>query len=337
MKILVIDDKSKTESYPRKELLDVLEQREKVISDIIEPDPEELKNKLTKSETGEYELIVVDYMLEKTRTIFKTGTALYSLIRAYAESTPIYLISVKTAPTNQIGDFDLFINDDAINNHAAFKADIESHISLKSCNKLETFLKLIECPEEVAEEIEAMIKPILSKRDFESQSDETQIPEKEIVDSLNLRLFRWLARSLLRKEGPLVSSAGAAALLGVSTDYFENISGQFNNALYRGVFNQSFKKRWWITLLEDEIYEKEDPENYLETFPFKEAASKLLGATDEHNFSICAVCEKRYPDGLGIITDQGNELHPVHISCSKFNDTLLQEPFFRNPRIIEVE
>lgn len=337
MKILVIDDKSNDGSYPRKGLLDVLEQRQQITCDIIEPEPEALKQKLLKIQAGEYDLIIVDYMLERARTIFKTGTALYSLIHAYAHNTPIYLISVKTAPTNQIGDFDLFIKDDAINDHAAFKADIESHIALRSCTSPNDFLTLIQCPETLQDDIVTMIKPILAKPESSSQDNENQIPEKEIVDSLNLRLFRWLARSLLRKEGPLVSKAGAAGLLGISLDYFENISPQFDNALYSGIFSQSFERRWWGVLLEDKVFEKTDPESYLEKFPFKEATSKLLGVTNENDLSKCVVCQGPYPDGLGIVTDQENELLPVHISCSEFNDTLPQEAFFRNPRIIEVE
>ncbi|WP_413496505.1 hypothetical protein [Shewanella baltica] len=336
MKILVIDDKSNDGSYPRKGLLEVLEQRQKITCDIIEPDPEALKQKLEKIQAGEYDLIIVDYMLERARTIFKTGTALYSLIHAYAHRTPIYLISVKTAPTNQIGDFDLFINDDAINNHDAFKADIQSHIALRSCTSLSVFVALIQCPEALQDDIATMIKPILAKPESNTQDNENQIPEKEIADSLNLRLFRWLARSLLRKEGPLVCRAGAAGLLGISVDYFDSISPQFDNALYNGIFNQSFDKRWWGVLLEDKVFEKTDPENDLEKYPFKEAASKLLGATNKNDLSKCVVCQEPYPDGLGIVTDQENELLPVHISCSEFNDTLPQEPFFRNPRVIEV-
>lgn len=335
MKILFIDDKSNDDSYPRKDLLDILHQREGINYEIISPDLESLIDKLTKKDEGEYDLIVVDYMLDKARSIFKTGTALYSLIRAYAESTPIYLISVKTSTTNQIGDFELFINDGAINDHAGFKADIESHKALRNCTKPSEFLELIQCPSTLQDDLASMIKPILSKPDQGNRYDEDKIPETEIVDSLNLRLFRWLARSLLRKEGPLVSRAGAACLLGISVDYFDSISSRFDNALYSGIFSKSFDKRWWGILLEDNVFDISDTNRYLETSPFKEASSKLLGAT-EKDLSRCVVCGERYPDGLGVVIDQGNELHSVHIACSEFNDALPQEPFFRNPRIIEV-
>lgn len=336
MKILVIDDKTTEESYPRKGLLDVLEQREHITCDLVEPDPEALKQKLVDSQSGEYDLIIVDYMLDKARSIFKTGTALYSLIHSYAHRTPIYLISVKTAPTNQIGDFDLFINDDAINNSHAFKAEIQSHIKLRICTSSNDFLRLIQCPETLNDEIGTIIKPILARSDTTTHCDDSQIPKNEIVDSLNLRLFRWLARSLLRKEGPLVSRAGAAGLLGISVEFFDSIAEQFDSALYKGVFSQSFEKRWWGVLLEDTIFEKDDPNHYLRTLPFKEASSKLLGATEKKDFSVCVECGALYPDGLGIVTDQEHELLPVHIACSDFNDALPQEPFFRNPRIIEV-
>lgn len=337
MKILVIDDKANEETYHRKALLEALKQQKGIEYQLIEPTPEALADDLTKVEDGEYDLIIVDYLFDKSRSIFKTGTSLYSLFRSYTKSTPIYLISVNGAPTNQIGDFELFVEDDLIGNHSVFEAEIESHTLLKSCNTLEDFLGFIECPEEVKEDIEAMVAPKILYQQSPHTEDDDQIPAKEIVDSLNLRQFKWLAQSLLRKEGPLLSNAGAAALLGISDSYFESISDQFGEALYTGIFNQSFDNRWWRCLLEDVIYSKSDPEGLLETLPFKEAASRLLGTTEESEYSICAKCEMRYPDGLGIVKDQGNELLPVHIACSEFNDTLPQEPFFRNPRIIEVE
>ncbi|PMN69683.1 hypothetical protein [Enterovibrio norvegicus] len=339
MKILVIDDKANEKSYPRKELLDILDLREGIKYKMIEPTPDDLEGELTKVSAQEYDLIIVDYLFDKSRSIFNTGTSLYSLIDSYTQNTPIYLISVNGASTNQIGDFELFIKDELIENHAVFKAEIESHTSLKSCDNLENFLELIGCPEEIEEDIEVMIEPkILNKS---SDNDVVgQIPEKEIVSSQNLRLFKWLAHSLLRKEGPLVSKVGAATMLGVSTEYFDRISEQFNDSLYTGIFSQSFNSRWWSCLLEDKIYTMEDPQNaegYLRTLPFKEAASKLLKAQDKKDFSLCAKCEERFPDGLGIVKDQENELLPVHVACSEFNDALPQEPFFRNPRIIEVE
>ncbi|KOO15520.1 hypothetical protein AKJ18_11080 [Vibrio xuii] len=339
MKILVIDDKSREESYPRKELLNVFSKRESVESKIIEPEPTQLKRELDKSESGEYDLIIVDYMFEKSRSIFKTGISLYSLIRSYTDTTPIYLISVKNAPTNQIGDFELFISDSLIEEHSALRADIESHIALRSCRELGDILALIKSPEELNEDLETMLGTIISKPETDqAQSNTNQIPNKDITESLNLKLFKWLARSLLRKEGPLVSTAGAAELLGVSTEYFDRNSSQFDNALYRGIFCQSFEKRWWVSLLEDYIYDFDDTENYLDSLPFKEASALLLGASNPKDFSTCVVCNERYPDGLGIITDgDRNELFHVHISCSTFNEALSQEAFFRNPRIIEIE
>ena len=33
-------------------------------------------------------------------------------------------------------------------------------------------------------------------------------------------------------------------------------------------------------------------------------------------------------------SDDDKILYPVHIACSEFNESLTQEPFFRNPRLI---
>ena len=336
MKILVIDDKANTLGYHRKKLLTTLQQQSNIDYQLIEPEPSILEAELAKVESNEYDIIIVDYFFDKSRSIFKTGSSLYSLIRSYTEDTPIYLISVNAAPTNQIGDFELFVEDDFLENHSACKSDIESHSKLKSCDTLQDLLHLIQCPDEVKEDFGSIIEPKIFRNTSLPSTNEPQIPKKEIIDSLNLRLFKWIAHSLLRKEGPLVSKAGAAAMLGISQEYFDHISDHFNNALYTGVFSKSFNKRWWACLLEDSIYSIKDPEQLLKTHPFKEAAAKLLRAGNENELSKCVVCYQCYPDALGIIKDQGSELYPVHVACSEFDEGLPQEAFFKNPRVIEV-
>ncbi|EMK6984269.1 hypothetical protein V9K52_003037, partial [Vibrio alginolyticus] len=164
-----------------------------------------------------------------------------------------------------------------------------------------------------------------------------EISTSSVNGDLNIQIFNWLVQSLLCKEGPLVSRDGAALLLGVSRDYFDSISAQFKDAKYNGIFRKSREERWWGCLLEDHIFQLDDPEELLSNHTFQEASSKLLGAQDDSDFSICVKqsCGERYPDSLGIIPiDDTKTLYPVHIACSEFNEALSQEPFFRNPRLI---
>lgn len=332
MIILVIDDKAYDPEHSRKFTLEMLKNSQDIDFKLIEPTEKELTSSLDK--ILEYSLILVDYRFDKPG-MFKSGASLYSLIRDYTNSTPIYLISVMPSRSNQFGDFDRFINDKHLEKQAAFKNEILGHIALKECNDPRKLIELLIAPEEIEDELQIMFKPIFSKS-LETENDD-EIKSKDINGDLNIYLFHWLIQSLLYKEGPLVSRDGAALLLGIDINYFDKINDKFAKAKYSGIFHESMDERWWGCLLEDLIFELDDPEDLLSRCSFKEASSKLLGASSNEDFSICVndSCQKRYPDSLGTLADDDNKnLYPVHVACSEFNESLIQEPFFRNPRLI---
>ncbi|OBU43759.1 response regulator [Photobacterium damselae] len=333
MKILVIDDKANNDQHSRKFTLDMLKENQEISFELVEPIEKELAKHLNR--IHEYNLILVDYRFDKPG-IFKSGASLYSLLRDYTSSIPIYLISVMLSRSNQIGDFDLFINDSHIENQAAFKAEIADHIKLTSCKEPKDLIELLACPEEIKDDLHTMIKPIFSTSMILADND-NEIQSASVNGDLNIHIFQWLMQSLLHKEGPLVSKDGAALLLGISREYFDKVASKLSKAKYNGIFHASTKDRWWTCLLEDIIFELDDPEDLSSNKPFKEASSKLLGASLYEDFSVCINpnCEKLYPDSLGILaSDNDKVLYPVHISCSEFNEALSQEPFFRNPRLI---
>ncbi|HHF0484607.1 TPA: hypothetical protein ACPHR2_004606, partial [Vibrio antiquarius] len=256
-----------------------------------------------------------------------------SLIQDYTSTTPIYLISVLTSTTNQIGDFDLFINDTRLKNDESFRKEIEDHITLKNCQNTEDFLTLLNAPDDTIEDLSSILKPIFSK--VKSHSKDGELPKETISQSLNLRLFQWMAQTFLRKEGFLVCKEGAATTLGISPDYFDIIAHRFNDAKYKGLFSHAFEQRWWLTLLEDEIITIPDTDDLFSKHSFPEASSLLLRAQADDDFSTCVVCEERYPDSLGILTqDDTKTIYPVHTECSEIDDSMKQEPFFHNLRII---
>ena len=339
MKILVIDDKAKDERHPRTRLLDVLRKREPIEVDLIEPLDAQLMPKLNK--IAEYNLILVDYKFDTAASpIFKTGASLYSLLRDYTKSIPIYLISVLSSKNNQFGEFELFIKDEFIEDFSSFKRELEDHEKLKSVTSPEHFKEILGVPAEIEDDFFSLIKPLLHTQhsigEDVNQSSET-LPSNS-SENTNIRLFRWLVRSFLNKEGPLLSKEGAALHLGISTDYFDKISSTFKSAKYKGVFWQSLEARWWLCLLEDYILDLDENRNLLSEQNFKKAAAELLNANEHIEFSTCIVCEKLFPDALGIISgDEDKKLYPAHIACSEFNESIEQEAFFKNPRIIKAD
>ncbi|EIE7520903.1 response regulator [Vibrio parahaemolyticus] len=332
MKILVIDDKAKVQDHARTILLKALEARQGIKFDIIEPNEQDLKEKLAK--ISDYNLVIIDFRFDQPGTaIFRSGASLYSLIQDYTSSIPIYLISVLTSTTNQIGDFDLFINDTRLKNGESFKKEIEDHITLKSCDNTKDFLNLLHAPEDTIDDLTSILKPIFSK--VELRAKDSEVPKVSVSQSLNLRLFQWMAQTFLRKDGFLTCKEGAAVTLGVSTDYFDTISSKFNNAKYSGLFSDSFEDRWWITLLEDEIIAIDDPNDLLSKHSFSEASSLLLGAQADDDFSTCVVCGQKYPDSLGILPQEDTKaIYPVHTECSELDESVQQESFFQNLRLI---
>ncbi len=215
---------------------------------------------------------------------------------------------------------------------------MEDHERLKSAVSTEEFKKLLKVPEEIEVDFDSLLKPFFTagSSSVKTLDDTNEISSTTVNDSINIKLFRWLIQSLLYKEGPLVSKNGAALHLGVDINYFNKISDRFIAAKYSGIFCHSLEERWWVCALEDCILDEDDPDDLLSKLSFKEAAPMLLGATDSKDLSRCVSCQDRYPESLGIIRDYDDkELYQVHIACSEFDESLKQEPFFKNPRIIE--
>jgi len=331
MKILVVDDRANEKDHPRKVLLEAIKEKESIEYDFIEPVEDQLKGKINR--INDYSLIIIDYKFDRIRSsLFKAGDSLYSVFRSRTNSTPIYLVSVITSKTNQIGEFDLFIKDEFLANHSAFGLDIKDHKKLKSCTTSSDFIDLLLSPDDIEEDLGLMLKPIFSKPNNTCDNEGSEV---SISEGINILLFRWLMQSLLKKEGPLVSMGGAALMLGITEGHFQTHLDKFEDAKYQGLFHESVEDRWWVSLIEDIALSWDDPESLYSTLSFKEASSILLEAK-ESNYSTCTLCGERYPDSLGIISgDDTKKLYPVHTACSEFQDSIEKEPFFKNPRLIE--
>ena len=99
MKILVIDDRANEDVYSRNNILKDLERNKSIVYDMVLPVENELSKIL--SNIDRYDLILVDYMFNTTTSIFKSGGALYSVLRDHTKNTPIYPVSYThlTLPT----------------------------------------------------------------------------------------------------------------------------------------------------------------------------------------------------------------------------------------------
>ncbi|MBF4427406.1 response regulator, partial [Vibrio anguillarum] len=158
MKILVIDDLAENPEHTRTRLLNVLEQRESIEVTMIEPKEEALQENLRSID--EFDLILVDYKFDTAISpIFRTGASLYSLLRDYTKSIPIYLISVLSKyRTNKLGEFDLFVNNEFVEDHRIFKYEIVEHKKLAQCSDFSQFVELLGAPDEVLDDLNSLLR-----------------------------------------------------------------------------------------------------------------------------------------------------------------------------------
>ncbi|WP_194555153.1 hypothetical protein, partial [Vibrio anguillarum] len=154
-----------------------------------------------------------------------------------------------------MGEFDLFVNNEFVEDHRIFKYEIVEHKKLAQCSDFSQFVELLGAPDEVVDDLNSLLRTFFINTSAELNTTDDTVSFSE---DLNIRLFHWLVESFLKKEGPLVSREGAALLLGVSTEYFRQILDRFEVAKYRGLFADSNEERWWASTIEDCVLFMED-------------------------------------------------------------------------------
>jgi hypothetical protein len=129
-----------------------------------------------------------------------------------------------------------------------------------------------------------------------------------------LNFAKWMKHTFLRLPGFVYNSLYSATMLGMTEKTFIQLSSEFDDAKYRGVFSRTSPNLWWVSRLKDIVFQiatEKMPEK--DTTDISELTPLVFGI-GQSKTSKCAVCGKRYPETVGI--DDDGRMYPVHYKCS---------------------
>lgn len=128
---------------------------------------------------------------------------------------------------------------------------------------------------------------------------------------------RWVQKVLLKTPGFLYNELYTATYLGLSLTSFKKIEQNYDlpKAQYSGVFSKSNESLWWVSSLNQRILSDPVAKTFKTLNPW-EISPKIFGCI-EADQTKCIICDKLFPERIGINISDPDELAPVHIRCSK--------------------
>lgn len=292
----------------------------------------------------ELDLIFIDYKLQEDQAandMFQTGSEIVSLVRKLFPDTPLYLLSVeidKTKEYERAEGFERNVGENYLSHTKTAYQDVLDHVALKSVIAERDIEKLLieafKAPSDIKEDLKNAIPGSIRKYFLTTPKNHEN--HEKINIGPRVGLYRWFIDLLYKYPGFLLNEDACALYLGISVDYFNSISSQFNEALYSGIFSDTFERRWWRSKIEDKVIEA-DENNFIGTDSFSNACARILGATQE-DLALCAYCGKGSPEELAVTDDTTDStLLMVHTRCSKLDIDFNVGPYFSKPRIVETK
>lgn len=292
----------------------------------------------------ELDLIFIDFKLNEDTgvdAIFSVGSEMVSLVRTQFPDTPLYLLSVDVEKSKQYEraeGFERKVGENYLSQTTTAYLDIIDHATLKSViigrdiDKLLT--DTLKAPLDVKDDLKNSIHGSIRKY-FSTPPRNSENHEKVNIGP-RVEFYRWFIDFFYRYPGFLLNEDACALYLGLTVDHFKMISTQFNEALYDGIFFNTFERRWWKSKIEDLIINL-DNDGVLNSGAFSEASAKVLNAPPE-GIATCAHCGLAYPEELAVTEDTTDStLLMVHIKCSDLDEDFNVGPYFHKPRIVETQ
>ncbi|TNC81497.1 MAG: hypothetical protein C9356_09210 [Oleiphilus sp.] len=308
--------------------------------------PEEaLENAIPKRH---FDLTLIDFDFKHSSRSEIDGTNLSAITRRHKD-TPVYLYSdglYDTSYAQQPPNMERFVSySDFANANIIFE-------EIKNIRALNSSFSNIKLDRVDQNDISSMVKlsrpvldlfgcPASDERSFVASmpseiwslltKDQSAVPNGGL--SPTILTIRWFINSLHGCEGFLLDEPAAARFLGINLEFFNRIKSSLKRFEYKGLFNKSNSKRWWLSKLQSYIYELDKEHEIQSSRDFPVIAARVLGARAD-DVAECIVCGKEGPEALGRFKHE-IDVHPVHFRCSRVQlDNSLQSPFTR-PRLIE--
>jgi hypothetical protein len=238
LKIIWIDD-----SPERKDEAQNLEHRIDADVDFIcvnKLSTEDFQKKLI--ELSKPDLILMDHSLDKSFSeTFKTGSTTATVLHDKWQDCPIICVTGiepdQVLSRQRLTYQKVFLISNISDRDSSILAIAEGFRILNS-NKVKSIENIFEHMKAPKEEYQRLSK-ILPK----------ELKESFIDPSYSLQLFKWFSSVFYSRPGFLIDRLWAATLLGFNESGFIKVEQLFEDAEYKGIFNDQSEKRWWKSLL----------------------------------------------------------------------------------------
>lgn len=146
--------------------------------------------------------------------------------------------------------------------------------------------------------------------------------------------YRWV-KHLFERPGFLYDELWASTFLGLNEIGFEKIKGTFDNARYKGIFNNDDEIRWWSNRLTELLFDAVAPESGEMSW---DIGRKLEGISRE-DFSRCYNCRKTTPapETVAFLDRESQDKRPMHLGCTILHPSFKRELYFEDVRMMEGE
>jgi hypothetical protein len=317
IEILWVDDQQKERDEDKR---NIIAKQGNLKIDLIHPDDIIIEDSVFLKK--EYDLYLVDIRLnefpkEKNGSRFPfQGSTVDSIIREKYPDTLIYGLSqdyLKIAEDSESflvnSVFDRFFSIDDIKSrgHNILYYDAMDFQQIKNAKPkdISEIFRLINIPKENEDRLKLALPPSLKKG------------IKTLPEGTCQAFSRWVLKVFLKTPGFLYNELYSATYLGVSTIAFKKIASgkDFTKIQYCGIFAKTNEPLWWVSSLNQRILTDPVAKSISSINPW-EISPKLFHISDTDQTK-CVVCEKKFPERVGININDPDDMAPVHIRCSK--------------------
>jgi len=247
------------------------------------------------------------------------------LFSAYKEGIGIYTTLAEAAESLADDIFDFKTIQRKGHNILYYDALDYRRIRESPRESVDSLLNLLNAPEIDHEKIVSALPESL-------KNGLSPITEKERALGNAIAFGKWTKRIFLKLPGFVYNSLYAATKLGITEETFIELSREFENARYNGIFAKTSCKLWWDSKLREIIFElaaERIPDD--ETTDLRVLTKKIF-SLDDSKISRCIVCGDKYPETIGINKDDENDYQPVHYRCSEPHPKKTRLLYFEEPR-----
>lgn len=292
------------------------------------------------------DLFLVDYFLDElegdnNRKYEQRGLAVAGKIRELEPEWPVYVVTNKgnkkegilfSEAQAAIASFDKILTFKEVQRegHDILYYDALDYRSIRDAPRRDpkAIFKLLEAPDNIKDRLRLVLPNEL--REGLSPSRALKYPEGDAIS-----FAKWVRLVLLSIPGFLYDELHAATYLGMKADFFRRIYSKLKRAKYSGIFSRTNPSLWWVSKLNDILFSSAKAQKSDRTNPW-EVGPIVFGLTDAQQAK-CVVCNKSFPETIGIDLKDDKNLKPVHYRCSIPHPAKKRELYFDEPRAFELK